>query len=110
MTTKVHLGSASKNKERKKKKKAQLRDEDRFTTVQRSSLWQNYKQTRSHIKNLFSHLSRMTTSRMLMRPNTAASNAGVVYMLSFSAMKSSVTPSSPMKDRHACRADMYTEK
>lgn len=52
------------------------------------------------------HLSTKTTSRMLMMPKATANKAGAVYMLSCRSMIFTVTPCSPMNDRHACRADI----
>lgn len=47
---------------------------------------------------------------MLMSPKTAASKAGVVYMLSCRSRNFTVTPFSPMKDRHACKAEAHKHR
>lgn len=52
------------------------------------------------------HLSTRPTSRMLTTPNTAASRAGAVYMLSCRSITLTVIPFSPIKERHACNANV----
>lgn len=52
------------------------------------------------------HLSTRTTRRMLTTPKAAASSAGAVYMLSCRSMNFTVTPFSPINDRHACNANV----